>query len=92
MPGHAVLCSDGAKAYAKVAAPRGIEHFVVGSKAGTRVSAGCHAIQNVNSLHARYGAVIRPFCGPATKYPSGYIRWLEVRLGGMLPADVIRAS
>ena len=65
MPGDAVLCSDGASAYAKAAAQRKIEHFVVG---------------------------IKPFCGPATKYLNGYIRWLEVRMAGMAAADVIRAS
>ncbi len=92
VPSDAVLCSDGANGYASLAAKRGIEHFVVGSKAGTRVAAGCHHIQNVNSLHARYKAFIKPFCGPATKNLNGYVRWLEVRLSGMKPAEVIRAS
>ena len=92
VPHDAVLCSDGANAYAKVAAQRGIEHFVVGSKPGTRVAAGSHHIQNVNSLHARYDKFIRPFCGPATKKLNGYIRWLEVRLAGMTPAELIRSS
>ncbi|SFG55612.1 Transposase [Palleronia marisminoris] len=92
VPGDAVLCSDGADGYKKVAATGGIEHFVVGSKPGTRVAAGCYHIQNVNSLHARYGEFIKPFRGPATKNLNGYIRWLEVRLAGVRPADVIRAS
>ena len=92
LPRDAMLCSDGANAYATVAANGGIEHFVVGSKPGTRVTAGCYHIQNVNSLHARYDKFIKPFCGPATKNLNGYIRWLEVRLAGMTPADVIRAS
>lgn len=83
---------DGARGYATVAANGGIEHFVIGSKPGTRVTAGCYHIQNVNSLHARYDKFIKPFCGPATKNLNGYIRWLEVRLAGMTPADVIRAS
>ncbi|MFA8386164.1 MAG: hypothetical protein ACEPO2_11115, partial [Pelagibaca sp.] len=39
-----------------------------------------------------YGKFIEPFCGPATKNLNGYIRWLEVRLAGMSPADVVRAS
>jgi hypothetical protein len=78
--------------YKDLAATRGLEHFVVGSKPGTRVAAGCYHIQNVNSLHARYGKFIKPFCGPATKNLNGYIRWLEVRLAGVLPAEVVRAS
>ncbi|MDW4550292.1 IS1595 family transposase [Defluviimonas sp. D31] len=92
VPGDAVLCSDGANGYAKLATASGIEHFVVGSKPGTRVAAGCYHIQNVNSLHAQYNKFIKPFCGPATKNLNGYIRWLEVRLGGALPADIIRTS
>ncbi|MFX0546769.1 IS1595 family transposase [Roseovarius sp. S1116L3] len=92
VPGDAVLCSDGGNGYKNLAAARGIEHFVVGSRPGTRVAAGCYHIQNVNSLHARYGAFIKPFCGPATKNLVGYIRWLEVRLAGVQPADVIRMS
>ena len=92
VPSDAVLCSDGANGYKKVAAAGGLEHFVVGSKAGTRVASGCYHIQNVNSLHARYKSFIKPFCGPATKNISGYIRWLEVRLAGMRPAEIVRAS
>ncbi|MCV2870671.1 IS1595 family transposase, partial [Defluviimonas sp. WL0002] len=45
VPSHAVLCSDGANGYKNVAAAGGLEHFVVGSKPGTRVASGCHHIQ-----------------------------------------------
>ena len=92
VPQDAVLCSDGASDYAKVAAQRGSEHFVVGSKPGTRVTTGSHHIQNVNSLHARCDRLIRPFCGPATKNLNDYIRWLDVRLAGMAPAELIWSS
>jgi hypothetical protein len=92
VPSDAVLCSDGANGYKNLAAAGGLEHFVVGSKPGTRVVSGCYHIQNVNSLHARYKTFIKPFCGPATKNLSGYIRWLEVRLAGMRPAEIVRAS
>ena len=92
VPGDAVLCSDGASGYASLAAKGGIEHVVVGRKPGTRIAAGCYHIQTVNSLHARYEAFIKPFCGPAMKNLNGYIRWLEVRLAGLQPADVIQAS
>ena len=92
VPGDAVLCSDGGNGYKDLAVARGLEHFVVGSKPGTRVAAGCYHIQNVNSLHARYSSFIEPFCGPATKNLNGYLRWLEVRLAGMSPAEIVRAS
>ncbi|SDU30155.1 hypothetical protein SAMN05428979_2840 [Stappia sp. ES.058] len=74
VPGDAVLCSDGGNGYRTLAAARCLEHFVVGSKPGTRVVAGCYHIQNVNSLRARYGRFIKPFCGPATKNLNGYTR------------------
>ncbi len=35
---------------------------------------------------------IEPVCGPATKNLSGCIRWLEERLAGMRPAEMVRAS
>ena len=92
VPSSAVLCSDGANSYAKLATMGGIEHFVVDSKAGARVAAGCRHIQNVNSLHARYKAFIKPFCGPATKNLNGCIRCLEMRLAGVKSAEVVRSS
>ncbi|MDT8326644.1 MAG: hypothetical protein RQ750_04555 [Roseovarius sp.] len=92
MPDGAVLCSDGGNGYKYLAASRGLEHFVVGSKPCTRVAADCCHIENVNSLHARYGKIIEPFCGPTTKNLNGDIRWLEARLEGMQPAETISAS
>lgn len=91
VPRDGVLSSDGASAYAKVAAQREVEHFVVGGKPGARVAAGSHHIQNVNSPHARYEKCIRPFCGPARKNLNGRIRWREVRLAGMTDAELIRS-
>ncbi|MCF8482006.1 MAG: IS1595 family transposase [Rhodospirillum sp.] len=92
VPRDAVLCSDGDNGYKDLAAARCLKHFVVGSKPGTRVAAGCYHIQNVNSLHARYGKFIEPVRGPATKHLNGYIRWLEVRIAGVRPAEIVRAS
>lgn len=92
VPGDAVRCSDGGNGYKNLAAAHWLEHFVVGSKPGKRVAAGCYHIQNVNSLHARYGRFIKSFCGPATKNLNGYIRWLEVRMEGMQPAEIILVS
>ena len=91
VPSDAVLCSDGATGYKNVAAAGGLEHFVVGSKPGTRVASGCYHIQNVNSLHARCKRFMKLFCGPATKNLRGDIRWFEVRLAGMRPAKIVRA-
>ncbi|MWD26051.1 IS1595 family transposase [Aquicoccus sp. SCR17] len=85
VPGDAVLCSDGGNGYKNLAAARSLKHFVIGSKPGTRVAAGCYHIQNVNSLYARYKRFIKPFCAPATKNLDGYIRWPEVRLAGGNP-------
>lgn len=92
VPDDAVLCLDGANGYKNLAAASGIEHFVVGSKPGKRVASGCYHIQNVNPLHACYKRFIKPFCGPASKNLNGYIRWLDVRLAGIRPAELIRAS
>ncbi|WGT51395.1 IS1595 family transposase [Thioclava nitratireducens] len=92
VPKDAVLCTDGANGYSKIASAGGIEHVVLSSKPGTRVAADCYHIQNVNSLHARYKRFIKPFCGPASKHLNGYIRWLELRLAGARPAEVMRAS
>ncbi|WP_148275590.1 hypothetical protein L0Z66_06905 [Phaeobacter sp. BS34] len=77
-----MLCSDGGDGYKDLAAARDLEHFVVGSRPGTPVAAGCYHIQNVNSLHARYGKFIEPFCQPTTKNLNDYIWWLEARIGG----------
>ncbi|BBU59552.1 MULTISPECIES: hypothetical protein [Rhodobacterales] len=65
---------------------------MVGTKPGTRVTAGSYHIQNVNSLHARYDKFIKPLCGPATKNLNLYIRWLEARWAWIGPTDVLRAS
>ena len=92
VPNDAVLCSDGAKGYESAAAKKGVPHVKVGSKAGTRVISGCYHIQNANSLHARYGAFIRPFCGPSRKFLDGYIRWFEMRLEGLRPAEIFRSA
>lgn len=92
VPSDAVLRSDGGNGYKDRAAARGPKHFVVGSKPRRRIAAGCYHIQNVTSLHARYKRFIKLLCGPATKNLAGYIRWLQVRLVEMRPADVIGAS
>ena len=87
-----VLCSNGAAPYAAFSQALGIEHFVVGSKPGTRLASPSHHIQNVNSLHARYGDFIRMFRGPATRYLDGYLRWFVARAGQIRPDQVFAAA
>lgn len=61
MPGDAVLCSDGGNGYKDLAAARGVEHFVVGSKPGTRVAAGCATTSRTSPrcTHATAGSSSR---------------------------------
>ena len=75
----AALCSDKLNGYIRFAASRQMEHFIVGSKPGTRIASPSHHIQTINSLHSRYRRFIRPFCGPASKYLQGYVQWFIAR-------------
>lgn len=79
VPDDAVLCSDGLKPYRAFCKKHGLTHYEVSNKSGQRVVAGAFHIQNVNALHSRYDAFIRPFCGPATKYLYRYLRWFLLR-------------
>ena len=78
--GDAVLCSDKADRYKKLAKSRGMEHKVLSNKPGQRVIERVFHIQNINALHSRYEDFIKPFRGPATKYLSGYIAWFLMNL------------
>lgn len=75
----AVLCSDGAAAYTIFARKHSLAHFQVHNAPGKRLATPAHHIQNVNALHSRYKAFIRPFKGPASKYLEGYLRWFLVQ-------------
>lgn len=76
----AVLCSDGAKAYARFSSRHNLPHYVLSTKpTGPRVINGAFHIQTINSLHSQYGNFIRPFCGPASKYLYRYLRWFLIR-------------
>ena len=77
----AALCSDGLKGYQTYANIKGISHFVLGSKPGTRSIKQTFHIQNINALHAQYKEFIRPFRGPASKYLNGYVDWFMSRRG-----------
>jgi len=73
--GDAVLCSDGAKAYATFAAERGICHEPINVAAGVRVRDGAFHIQNVNAYHGRLKGWMGRFNGVATRYLPTYLGW-----------------
>src|ERR671929_546232 len=69
----AVLCSDGAKAYAAFAAERGLHHEPVNLAAGVRVRDGAFHVQNVNAYHGRLKGWMGRFNGVATRYLPNYL-------------------
>src|ERR671928_1666331 len=71
--GDAVLCSDGAEAYAAFAAARGIRHEPVNVAAGVRVRDGAFHVQNVNAYHGRLKGWMGRFNGVATRYLPSYL-------------------
>src|SRR3954467_10979279 len=71
----AVLCSDGAKAYAAFAARHGLHHEPVNLAAGIRVRDGAFHVQNVNAYHGRLKGWMARFKGVATCYLSHYLGW-----------------
>jgi transposase-like protein len=73
--GDAVLCSDGAKAYAAFAAERGIRHEPINVAAGIRVRDGAFHIQNVNAYHGRLKGWMGRFNGVATRYLANHLGW-----------------
>jgi transposase-like protein len=71
----AVLCPDGAKAYAAFAAGHGVRHEPVNLAAGVRVRDGAFHIQNVNAYHGRLKGWMGRFDGVATRYLPNYLGW-----------------
>jgi hypothetical protein len=71
----AVLCSDGAKAYAAFAARHGLRHEPVNLAAGIRVRDGAFHVQNVNAYHGRPKGWMGRFNGVATRYLPNYLGW-----------------
>ena len=86
----AALCSDKAQAYKKFVAKTGMRHIRVRARKGERVKDKTFHIQNVNSLHSRYGKFIEPFRGPATRNLPGYIAWFVFR--DLFSKDETRAA
>jgi len=83
----AVLCSDGDGVYRLFARAQGMPHYRIDAKQGPRVIQTAFHIQTVNSLHSRFKAFMRPFCGPATKNLTAYITWFITRLAGQITAQ-----
>ena len=73
--GDAVLCSDGAKAYAAFAARHGLHHEPINVAAGLRVRDGAFHVQNVNAYHGRLKGWMVRFNGVATRYLPNYLGW-----------------
>jgi transposase-like protein len=73
--GDAVLCTDGAKAYAAFAARHGLHHEPINVAAGVRVRDGAFHVQNVNAYHGRLRGWIGRFNGVATRYLPNYLGW-----------------
>ena len=71
----AVLCSDGAKAYAAFAAACGIRHEPINVAAGVRVRDGAFHVQNVNAYHGGLKGWMGRFDGVATRYLPNYLGW-----------------
>lgn len=83
----AVLCSDGDGAYRLFARAQGMPHYRIDAKQGPRVIQAAFHIQTINSLHSRFKAFMRPFCGPATKNLTAYIAWFVTRLADQTTAQ-----
>jgi transposase-like protein len=82
----AVLCSDGDGAYRLFARAQRMPHYRIDAGNGPKVVHGAFHIQTVNSLHSRFKAFMKPFCGPATKNLPAYIDWFITRLAGQTTA------
>ena len=75
----AILCTDGAAAFARFSKKSILDHHVRSNKQGKRVAQKAFHIQNVKALHFRYNDFKGPFKGPASKYLERYLRWFLLR-------------
>jgi len=71
----AILCTDGAVVYQKVARDMGVAHRAINVQQGIRVIDGAFHIQNVNAYDSRLKEWMRRFHGVATKYLENYLGW-----------------
>ncbi len=71
----AILCTDGASVYQKVARTLGVTHRAINVQQGIRVVDGAFHIQNVNAYDSRLKQWMARFHGVATKYLENYLGW-----------------
>lgn len=71
----AILCTDGARVYQKVAREMGLTHRAINVQQGMRVIDGAWHIQNVNAYDSRLKQWMARFHGVATKYLENYLGW-----------------
>jgi transposase-like protein len=71
----AILCTDGAQVYKKVARTMGLTHRAINVQKGIRVVEGAFHIQNVNAYDSRLKQWMARFHGVATKYLENYLGW-----------------
>lgn len=71
----AILCTDGASVYRRVARTLGLTHRAINVQRGIRVREGAFHIQNVNAYDSRLKQWMQRFHGVATKYLENYLGW-----------------
>lgn len=86
----AVLCSDAHPACKALSKAQGFDPVIFRSKRGQRTMSASYHIQNVNSLHSRFKDFLRPFRGPASNNPAGYIQWFLARASSTNPSDAMQ--
>lgn len=75
---HALLATDGHKAYQRFTQEAGIAHQIVNLRQGQRVRAsmrGAIHVQNVNAYHSRFRLWLSRFLGVASRYLPNYLDW-----------------
>lgn len=92
MPGDAVLCSDGGNGYKNLAAAGGIEHFVVGSKPGTRVTRRLLSHPECLLSPRPLQQVHQAFLWSGDEESQRRHGVVGGSVGGGQPAEVVRAS
>lgn len=72
------LCSDGEHSYTIFSKKHHINHEIVKSKKGKRITKKIYHIQHINNFHSRLKSWIQKFKGVATKYLAHYIHWFRM--------------
>ena len=73
----ALLVTDAATYYRKVANDLGVSHEALNQSAGERIRGDLH-IQTVNSRHQGLKGFVRGFRGVAARYLPNYVRWFHI--------------